>query len=159
MNLEIQTLHNTALTIAGQYRSAEAALIDILQLIDEKKMFLSLGYTSLFDYSVKALKLSESNASNFITVARKSKSVPELKMAISAGDLTVSKARKITPVLTPANQAYWIELAKTLPKHKLEKEIAKLLPEVLTPERTRYVSANRIEFKMGVSEELLEKLK
>ena len=159
MTPENETLHKRALTVACQFHKAESSLIDILQLIDERRIFSNLGYTSLFDYSVRALKLSESTASNFITVARKSKIIPELKMAISAGDITVSKARKITSVLTPENQAHWIGLAKTLPKQKLEKEIAKVMPETLTPERSRYVSETRIELKMGVSEKLMEKLK
>ena len=159
MNLETETLHKNAIELARRFHNAESAMIDILQLIDEKKIFLDLGFTSLFDYSVRALKLSESTTSNFITVARKSKTVPELKMAISAGDITVAKARKITPVLTPGNQAHWIGLAKTLPKHKLEKEIAKVMPESATPGRTRYVSETRIELKIGISEVLMEKLK
>ena len=159
MNLEFEAIHKNAMEIACQFRRAESALIDILQLIDEKKIFYTQGFTSLFDYSVKALKLSESSASNFIVVARKSKTIPELKRAIATGDLTVSKARKITPVLTPVNQAHWIELAKNLPKHKLEKEIAKQMPGAATSERAKYVSETRIELKIGVSEDLMQKLR
>lgn len=134
-------------------------MIDILQKIDDQKIFLRLQYSSLFDYAVKALKLSEANASNFITVARKSKTVPELKNAIIAGEITVSKARKITPVITAQNQKYWIDLAKNLPKAKLEQEVAKVMPETAVQERMRFVAASRIELKVGLSEALTEKLK
>src|SRR6185369_5324151 len=148
MNQETENLHKTAVEIAKKFHEAESALIDVLQKIDDKKIFLRLGHTSLFDYAMKALKLSEANASNFIAVARKSKSVPEPKLAIDSGEITVSKARKITSVITPENQAHWIELAKNLPKPKLEKEVAKVMPETLVQERTRFVSESRVEMKV-----------
>src|SRR5947208_1705915 len=94
---EIQ-VHTRALEIVRQYKKVESELLDILQKIDETKVFLKLGYTSLFDYSVKALGLTESVAYGFISVARKSRAIPQLKEAISRGDLTVSKATKITSV-------------------------------------------------------------
>ncbi len=159
MNQALQSLHQKALLAAKYFHQSESSLIDILQELDDKKLFIHMGFASLFDYAIKALKLSESNASNFITVARKSKSVPELKAAIKSQAITVSKARKITPVLTPNNSAHWLELAKTLPKEKLEKEVAKVRPQTLTPERAKYVSETRLELKMGVSENLMAKLK
>src|ERR1035438_2359107 len=96
-------LHQEALAVAYRFQQAESSLINILQKIDDQKIYLHLQHTSLFEYAVKALRLPEANASNFITVARKSKSIPALKLAISSGELSVSKARKITPVLTPEN--------------------------------------------------------
>jgi len=157
--LETKALHTKAVEIAKRFHDAESELIDILQTLDEKRVFIHLGYSSLFDYAVKALKLSEANSSNFITVARKSKTVPELKMAIRLGDITVSKARKITPVLTKENSSHWLELAKTLPKFKLEKEVAKVQPQTITPERAKYVTETRLELKLGVSEDLMKKLR
>ncbi|MEQ1878105.1 MAG: HNH endonuclease signature motif containing protein, partial [Bdellovibrionia bacterium] len=120
------------------------------------KLFLKLGYSSLFDYSTKALKLSEANASNFVTIARKSKSVPELKTAIADGRLTVSKARKLTPVLTKENSSHWLELAMTLPKAKLEREIAKVMPETAVRDKIRPVAESRMELKMGLDEKTAE---
>ena len=159
LKIEYETLHQLAISTALKFHQAESELIDILQKIDNQKIFVYLGYSSLFDYAVKALKLSEANASNFITIARKSISIPELKLAIEAGELTVSKARKITPVLTQENSQHWIGLAKTLPKVALEKEVAKVMPQTLIIERAKYVAENRLELKLGVSEEIIQKLK
>jgi len=88
-------LHERAVTITKKFHHTESELIDVLQEIDEHKVFLAFGYSSLYDYATKSLKLSEANASNFITVARKSIIIPELKLAIRDGSLTVSKGRKI----------------------------------------------------------------
>ncbi|MBK9295160.1 MAG: HNH endonuclease [Oligoflexia bacterium] len=50
-------------------------------------------------------------------------------------------------------------MAEVLPKAKLEKEIAKVLPEKAVQERTSYVSPERIKLTVGLSERAHELLK
>ena len=95
MENRILKLHNKAIALAKIFHETEFELIEIIGEIDKYKAYLHVSYNSLFEYAVKALKLSEANAYNFITVARKSESVPELKIAIKEGGLSVAKARKI----------------------------------------------------------------
>jgi len=38
-------LHNKALEIAGRFHKTESELIDVLQKIDDKKVFMSLGFS------------------------------------------------------------------------------------------------------------------
>jgi 5-methylcytosine-specific restriction endonuclease McrA len=151
-------IHQKALEAASRFKRAEADLIAILQEVENERVFLSLGYTSLFSYSVGALGLSESVAYNFVTVARKAREVPVLQSAIQNGDLSVSKARKIAPVLTLAPEE-WIEKAKTLPSRRLEEEVARVLPREAAPERLKPVSEDRVELRMGISKALEEKLR
>ena len=96
-------------------------------------------------------------AASFIGVMRKSREVPELKEAIRAGDFSVSKARKIVSVISPENKQIWIELCKTLPCKKLEKEVVLINPKETVYEGARPVQENRIKLTIGVSEELYEK--
>lgn len=152
-------LHLQALEISGRYRQCEAELIEILARIESAKVFLEMGYLSLFAYAVDALRLSEAQASNFINVMRKSREVPELKAAIVAGELTVSKARKIVPVLTRENQETWIRRALVLPKARLEQEVAKVAPEVAKVEVVRRTTETRSRLHLDVSDEILSKLK
>jgi hypothetical protein len=44
---------------------------------------------------VEALKLSESNSYQLISVARKSRVIPELKVAVNSGQISVAKANRI----------------------------------------------------------------
>lgn len=106
MNEEIRMnpIHKKALEVAARFKQAEADLISVLQEVEAQRIFVNFGYTSLFSYCVQALGLSESVTSNFVTVARKAREVPVLQSAIQSGALSVSKARKITPVLTLDNQ-------------------------------------------------------
>lgn len=154
-----ELLHEKAVTHAKTFHRAEADLIDILQEIDAAKTFLHYQCTSLHAYCFKFLKLSEANTSNFIAVARKAREVPELKEAIRNQELTVSKARKIAPVINKDNSAEWLNLAKTLPKPKLEKEVAKVAPQTATPETAKYVSEERIKVSLGVFEKTMQKLR
>jgi hypothetical protein len=154
-----ETLHKRALEIVSRYFKAEADLVEILQEIGRLKSFRRFGYTSLFDYAVKALKLSESAAYNFISVARKADEVPALKQEIKSGELSVSKAKKIVSVLTPENQSHWINQAKTLPKLKLEKEVAKVNPKESRPDRASYLSETMVALSGTVSEKTYQRLK
>ena len=151
-------IHKKALEVAARFKRAEADLISVLQEVESARVFMKLGFTSLFSYCVQALGLSESVAANFITVARKAREVPVLQSAIESGVLSVSKARKITPVLTLGNQEEWIEKAKLLSTRKLEEEVAQVAPKEATPERMKFVSEDRVELRLGLSKAAKEKL-
>lgn len=159
MKITFKALHERAIQITKTYLRAESDLIAILQEIDECKGYRELGYKSLFEYATHGLGLSESVSFNFITVARKSKEVPKLQEMIQKQEITLSNARTIAPVLTSENQAKWLSAAATLSKRVLEKEIAHMFPERQVQERARYISENRIELKLGISEDLHENLK
>jgi hypothetical protein len=159
MKTNFQFLHEKALLITKQYLRAESDLITILQEIDDCRGYREMGSKSLFEYATQGLGLSESVSYNLITIARKSKEVPRLQEMIRKQEITISNARTIAPVLTSENQEKWLASAATSSKRELEKEIAKEFPQTQVREQARYVSEQRIELKLGISEELHEMLK
>ena len=158
MNATQKAIHQEAVGLAGQYKRCQSRLIEILQKADAYKVFRALEYNSLFDYAVRGLGLSEGCACNLIQVSRKAKEVPELKRAIDSGELTVSKARRLAPVITPHNQASWIELAQQLPQRELERKVAEVRPECLVKERIKPVAAKRCMLVCGISQALEKKI-
>lgn len=158
ISIETEALHQKALNMAKKFQQSEADMISLFQEIESKKIYLELGFSRLFTYGVEALKLSDAHVYNFISVARKSREVPQLKEAIQSGDLSVSKARKIVSVITPENQNEWLHKAISLPRVQLEKEVAALNPEEVR-ENIRAISKDRFSMKLGISEELLQQLK
>ncbi|MDR3607215.1 MAG: HNH endonuclease signature motif containing protein [Oligoflexia bacterium] len=158
MSDKITELHQKAIKAADNYLRAESELIKIIQSMDQCRGYLELGFRSLFDYTVNALKLSEGVAYNLIVVARKAAEFPQLQDRVRDREITLSNARKIAPVLTQENQEKWLSAAASLSKRELEHEIAKEFPELEVAEKSRYVSEDRLELKMGVSKELWEKL-
>jgi 5-methylcytosine-specific restriction endonuclease McrA len=158
-NLKMIEIHERALLVVKRFKQAEADLILVLQEIDASRVFAKMGFTSLFQYCVESLGLSENVTANFIAVARKAREVPVLQSAIQNGSLTVSKARKITPVLTLANQEEWVEKAQTLSSRKLEEEVARVAPREAVQERVRPICEDRFELRLGISKALEEKLR
>ena len=97
-NLEI---HEHAVGCAKDLKRSESAILEALQWVDEKKVFLERGYTSLHGYAVGALGLADDEAYKFTRVARKAVEVPQLKEAIQQGKINVSQARRIASVIDP----------------------------------------------------------
>src|SRR5690606_35506764 len=137
----------------------EAELLTIIQTIDRSRLYLKMNYTSMFQYCVEDLKLSESRAYNFITVARKSSEVPELASAIETKKLSVSAARKICPVISKENHELWILKASQLSRRLLEREGAAVVPRTSIQEGASFVSSDIVEFRAALSSETLDLLK
>lgn len=159
LSARLQKIHDIALQAARGFKRAESELIHALIMVDSERVFVKLGFNSLFNYTVESLRLSEATAYNMITVARKVREVPELGRKIEEGLISISKAKKIAPVLTFENQAEWLKKAETLTSRKLEQEVARENPRAATPEKAIYVSGDRLELSLGVSEELMAKIR
>jgi hypothetical protein len=152
-------LHEKAIHLSKEFKRVEADLVDVLQKIDEQKIFRKMGFASLFDYATKGLVLSESVAYGLITVSRKSREIPELKTAVAQGELSLSQAKRITSVLKKENAPELIEKAKAMTQREIEKVVATLNPKAAIGERTRFISADRIELKTSLREECVKKLR
>jgi 5-methylcytosine-specific restriction endonuclease McrA len=159
MNCFKQEIHQRALLAAKEFKRSESKLIQILQEVEDSRLYLDLELTSLHRYAIQTLGLSENVASDFITVARKARVVPLLQEALREGNVSVSKVRKVAPVLTFENQEVWMDKIKNLSSKQLEREVATVCPREAAPERTKYVSEDRLELRMGISQEMFEQLK
>ncbi len=174
-NTYYKQLHEKALSIAKNYHRCEIELIDIIEKVDKHKIFYTFGYSSLYSYVSDYLGLSKDVAAIFINVARKTREVPALKEEIKNGTLSVSKARRMTAVLTVENQEHWLHLAKTQSKAILEKEVAKVNPKLAVLTKAQFVHASvevkekasikkidqvvRVQLQLGVSEKIMIKLR
>src|SRR5687767_2148106 len=85
-------IHERAVRLASEHKKVERELVTILQVIDQKKLFRDFGFSSLYDYCTRYLKLSESVSYALISVSRKSMEVLALDQAVKSGTLTVSQA-------------------------------------------------------------------
>lgn len=147
-------LHERALSMAKQFKLAQAALLEVLGEIDKLKAFRTLGFSSLWEYSVSGLRLSEGDAEALIRVACRSEVVPELKTAVVQGEITLSAARRVCSVITPENKAKWINKAATLPQKALEREIVKENPKEKAPDRIRPIAEETSELRCTLSAEV-----
>src|SRR5688500_4536536 len=84
-------------------RDATVALIAALAELDDRRLFLGEGCSSLFTYCTQALRLSEHAAYGRIAAARASRRFPLVLQLFSAGDLTLTAITLLAPYLTPEN--------------------------------------------------------
>jgi hypothetical protein len=155
---DAKLLHEKALGLVGEYRKCETLLLEVLCEIDSCRAFESFGYANLFQYCTDALRLSEAQSYALIGIARKSREVPALKEKIEKGEIHVSNARRIVPILNAANQDVWLAKAEQLSQRQLEQEIVREFPRLEMPERMRPLNAERSELRMGISRDLERKL-
>lgn len=155
----IEQIHLRAQTAVRLYKKCEIDLIEILEEAETFRVHISLGYSSLFNYATAGLDLSEEVAYTFINVARKAREIPALKTKIREGTISLSKARRITAVLTKENQKHWLQVAETTAKRPLEKLVAAENPRAAVVEKATYVSSNLLQLQLGVSETLMLRLR
>ena len=73
-------------------------------------------------------------------------------------EITVSKARRICPVLDESNQEQWLELAERSTNRQIEREVARVAPRTAIPESARFLTDTLLELKIPVSSEIFEQI-
>lgn len=154
-----EKIHSRALQVAGNFKTAEVELLEVLGEVDDHRVYTVMGYNSLFMYATGGLKLSEEVACIYINVARKMQEVPALKTEIACGAITVSKAKRLCSVLNISNHGHWLEVAKNSSKRELERLVAAESPRAAVVEKSVYVSADRLQLQLGVSESLMRNIR
>lgn len=142
-NLSDNQLHTEVMRLARCERQATADLIGALMELDQRRLYLGLGYPSLFAYCTQALHLSEHGALNRIEVARAARRLPKLLELIVEGALTVTGTRLLAPHLTAENCDTVLTSARHKTKREVEEIVAALRPSCITSSRSPPGDRNR----------------
>src|SRR5471030_155838 len=156
--INYQDIDENAVISAKKFLRSEADLLVNIQRVDEARVWEKLAYTSVFNYCTKRLRLSESTTSAFISVSRKSSTVPELKEAVVQGTLNIHQAKRIVSVIEPSNAKSWLEKASMLKQRDLEREVAATLPSPPTKGKLRAVGGEMSELRLVIPERMRKKL-
>jgi 5-methylcytosine-specific restriction endonuclease McrA len=84
------TLHEETLALVKEERRLTGLIIENLQKISDSKLFLEMGYSSLFQYCTKALGYSEASAYRRIEAVKVMRVVPEVKEKLNSGELNLT---------------------------------------------------------------------
>jgi len=90
--------------LKGRENQIIAELIKYLCEVDRRKLYLELGYPSLFTYCCRALKYSESAAYRRIAAARVYRDTPEIYQKLLGGELTLCAVAELAKVISPKNK-------------------------------------------------------
>ena len=153
MNRNTQLIHEKNLKLAKTILLSEGELLSSLMEMHSQRLFGELGCTGIFDYCLRHLQFCESQANYYKRIAEVSARVPELKAAVVQGELSISKARRITSVITPLNHQEWIQNAKTMKQKELEKAVSIVNPQAHPIERIKPVAKNVSELRVAIDDE------
>jgi 5-methylcytosine-specific restriction endonuclease McrA len=116
-------VHQQALAARRTLRTSEHTLAKILARVQAEKLHRDLGYASVMDYAVHALDLTTSKADGLLRLGRSLSGLPILDRAWAAGEIAWTKAREMLRILTPDNEAAWVERANTVTSRQLEADV------------------------------------
>lgn len=156
------TLDEQALALTKEFLSKEAEILVVLQKMWDNQLFAELNYPGVFEYCERRLGHSRAQSYYYKSVIEVSQKVPELKEAVIQGELTLSEARRIAPVITPENKDEWFAKAKNLNQVELERAVKEENPRAHIRDRIKPVAKDLRELRTAVTaktETDIEKLK
>src|SRR6187399_1536924 len=115
-------------SIVGRRNQITAEFLAYLAELDERQLFLDLGFASLFEYCLEKLGLCESTAGRHIAAARVCRNHPEVFALVANGALHASALSLLRKHLSPENAAELFELCEHRSMRKIEELLAARFP-------------------------------
>ncbi|HET6336716.1 MAG TPA: hypothetical protein VFG30_26010, partial [Polyangiales bacterium] len=109
-----------------------AQLLAHLGEIEARGLHRDLGYESMFEYAVRVLHMSDSEAGLRLHAARFARKFPTSLEMLSRGELHLTAMKLLAPVLTPEN-AELMNMACLKTKQEIQLLIAKHCPQPDVP--------------------------
>ncbi len=110
-------------------RNTTAKMIEMLIIVEERRLHLELAYASMFDFCRRKLGLSEGSATRRLTAARLVKRFPRLLDAIEAGRIHLSSLVQLRDLLTEDNVADLVAAVSGKSKREVLELVARLAPK------------------------------
>ena len=149
-------------------RKLTLEIIELLEELDRRKLYLRRGFASLLEYCVKELKYSESSAYRRISAMRVVRDVPETKTAIETGTLnlvTVAQAQtffrseaKNKKIYSKDDKQKLLTQLHHKSSRQAEKVLLQISPESVSQEKVRQVTADKTQITLTISDDLMQKL-
>jgi hypothetical protein len=115
--------------VAAKERRSTAELLALLMEVERRGVHVAMGYSSLFVYCTRALRLSEQAAYSRITAARAARRFPILRECLAEGALTLSSVGLLAPHLTEVNHDALLAAARHRSTRDVERLVACLHPQ------------------------------
>lgn len=158
-------LDSTTKNFVRQERELTANVLHCLREVERRRLFASLGFTSLFDYAVRALNYSEDEAYRRISAMRVLKEIPEIEEKLESGTLSlthINMAQKLfrqEETLTTQEKIEVFERLENTTKREAEKVIVSLSQTPVRPVETiKAVARETIEIRFTADAKLEAKI-
>ena len=131
-------------SIVHRRNQITAEFLAYLAALDERQLFLDLGFSSLFEYCVVKLGLCESTAGRHIAAARVCRNHPEVFAMVASGALHASALSLLRKHLTPENAGELFELCSRQSMRKVEELLAVRFPRADVRDLVRRLPARAV---------------
>jgi hypothetical protein len=130
--------------LSGLVRREHDLMSDLLAHLaelDERRLYLDLGFTSLFAYCTESLGFCKSSAGRRIAAARVCRKYPQAFARIARGELQLSALSLLAPHLTRENAAELFEGCKGRSCDQVEELLAARFPKPVLRDSIRCLPA------------------
>jgi hypothetical protein len=161
MNLDEYTdeaLLSDVRRLIGAQRELTARLVLYLEEVERRRLHLLAGFSSMFEFCVKELRMSEGEAFRRLTAARLGRRFPIIHSLIASGEVHLSALVLLRPHLNELNHAELLEAVRGKSKREVEILLAARFPRRDEPARVRAVAPERFRVEFTANAELCEKL-
>jgi len=174
MHSEISDLDLFTLTFLAAKKEKEAtlALLEYLVEVDVRRLYATKAYSSLFDYIVKDLGLSEPAAAERVNAVRLMQEVPDVKTHLEEGRLSLTTASQIERFIKTENKVRddrvqvsekvaIIDACLNQSKREVEKTLLEKQSDeakILTREKIKPIASDRMELKLSIDLQTFQKL-
>ncbi len=169
--LENQQILNQIRKMAKDEQSLTLQVIELIAEVEHRKIFLNLGFGSLFDFVTQDLGYDPSSAARRIHAARAIRVVPEIKEKIADGSLSLSvvsqaqnffrkKAQDSGQKISVEEKTEVFQILENKTTREAERELFKIAPELClkSKEQVKTISENLTELKFVVDSDSLAKI-
>lgn len=180
-NISDRVLLEKTESLVQQERELLTQILHHLREIESRRLFSSLGFSSLFDYAVRRLKYSEDQAARRIAAMRLLKELPEIEEKIETGALTLTNlgmaqtlfrhdhkksiqnikdGSLTTSCLSRTAKLSFLAKLENKSKRQAEKIVLEQTgdPGALKPDRMKVVTESKVEIQFIADQTLLDKI-
>lgn len=163
-------LINNLTSLVRDERRRLAILLECLKEVDCRKLYLQLGYSSLFSYMTEELKYSPASAQRRIDAARLLKDIPEIKTEIASGNLQLTQIGIVSQGIKEKQKATGLKIAvyqkkdllesvKNKTVHESQQQVAQILNlEIKAYEKSRMQKDESVRLEITLTRKQYQRL-
>jgi 5-methylcytosine-specific restriction endonuclease McrA len=136
-----ENLLSSVAELVGTHRVVTAKLVAHLAEIEDRRLQLVAGYSSMFDFCQKKLGMSESEAFRRILAARLARRFPAVVSLLASGDTNLSTLELLRERLTEENHGELFAAVSRKSKHEVQMLLAARFPRPNRPSTIRRLSS------------------
>lgn len=169
LSLSKQDLLRRTLSLVAEERKITLSLIKHLREVERRMLFSELGYSSLWEFCVKHLGLSEGSSQRRISSMRLARDIPTVTQALESGNLNISTATQLQSFFqaerrngkahSNESKVAIVKAVEGLSKRDCAQKLAEISPEaVKKEEKVKPISSTHSELNIVLNSQTIKNL-